>query len=111
MAHCPKCRFVELREMDSGKGCLVDECPDCGGVWFDMGELEKVSAHPEKIRQAKIDGPLRPRPTERECPRCEGRMVNAGFVNELIRTDLCEAGHGIWLDKTEVGLLDRILAA
>jgi len=90
---------------------MVDECPECGGRWFDMGELEKVSAHPEKIAQAKIDGPLRPRETERECPRCEGGMVNAGFVNELLRVDMCPEGHGIWLDKNEIGLIERLIAA
>jgi Zn-finger nucleic acid-binding protein len=111
MAHCPKCRFVELNEVDSGKGFTLDECSECGGRWFDMGELEKGSAHPEKVAQAKVDGPLRPRPSDRQCPRCEREMVNAGFINEFLRADLCQDGHGLWLDKHEIHLVDKLLAA
>lgn len=111
MAHCPKCRFVELQELDSGKGFQLDECPDCGGRWFDMGELQKVSAHPEKVAEAKRVGPLRPRASERQCPRCETEMVNGGFINEFLRADLCRDGHGLWLDKNELHLVDKLLEA
>lgn len=38
---CPKCGG-DLVEEDY-KGVLIDRCPDCNGLWFDAGEVEKMS--------------------------------------------------------------------
>jgi hypothetical protein len=43
---CPKCG-VDLAEIDYNR-IKVDKCGDCGGVWFDAGELEmaaKIDKH------------------------------------------------------------------
>lgn len=42
--NCPKCDgIVMMRSFFSVKGQVeVDECPGCGGVWLDAGELEKI---------------------------------------------------------------------
>jgi hypothetical protein len=38
---CPKCgACLTVREQ---QGVEVDECPSCGGVWLDSGELEKLA--------------------------------------------------------------------
>jgi hypothetical protein len=38
---CPKCGTqLQLREQH---GVEVDECPSCGGVWLDQGELEEIA--------------------------------------------------------------------
>ncbi|WP_299495440.1 zf-TFIIB domain-containing protein [uncultured Shewanella sp.] len=41
---CPKCIDVTMqRHFYSPKKIIeVDECPSCGGFWFDYGELEKI---------------------------------------------------------------------
>jgi Zn-finger nucleic acid-binding protein len=41
---CPKCgNVVMMRHFFSVKKQVeVDECPDCGGYWLDMGELAKM---------------------------------------------------------------------
>lgn len=41
---CPKCAGVKLlRHYFSVKQeVLVDECPSCGGIWLDAGELKKI---------------------------------------------------------------------
>ncbi|MFH1724855.1 MAG: zf-TFIIB domain-containing protein [Elusimicrobiota bacterium] len=111
MAHCPKCKFIDINEIDSGLGCMIDECPECGGRWFDLGELEKIAEHPEKLREAIESGPIKPRESERECPRCENKLVNAGLINQFLRADFCAQCSGIWLDKHELTLVDKLLAA
>jgi uncharacterized protein len=42
--NCPKCIDVVLmkHKFSPGKAVLVDECPKCGGVWLDGGELSLV---------------------------------------------------------------------
>ncbi len=37
---CPICN-VELRTSDR-EGIEIDYCPQCGGIWLDGGELDKV---------------------------------------------------------------------
>ena len=42
---CPKCadHVVMMRHFFSAKrGVTVDECPECGGVWLDIGELRQI---------------------------------------------------------------------
>lgn len=41
---CPKCIDITMqRHFYSPKKIIeVDECPGCGGFWFDYGELEKI---------------------------------------------------------------------
>ena len=38
--HCPKCG-TDLVEIEYKK-VMIDNCPECGGIWFDCGELEQV---------------------------------------------------------------------
>lgn len=42
--HCPKCDdIVMMRHPFSFKGQVtVDECPACGGIWLDQGELIQI---------------------------------------------------------------------
>lgn len=37
---CPKCG-VDLAEREHG-GVKIDQCPECGGMWLDKGELEII---------------------------------------------------------------------
>lgn len=39
--HCPKCGY-NLTEIEI-RCVAVDKCNDCGGIWLDQGELEKLS--------------------------------------------------------------------
>jgi predicted RNA-binding Zn-ribbon protein involved in translation (DUF1610 family) len=38
---CPKCGELLIERMLNE--ILVDECPSCGGLWLDEGELEKLN--------------------------------------------------------------------
>ena len=41
---CPECEGVEMKHFNYGdtSGLLLDKCPECGGIWTDKGQLEKV---------------------------------------------------------------------
>ena len=40
---CPRCRAsLEERRIDQ---VVVDQCPSCGGMWLDAGELELLQHH------------------------------------------------------------------
>lgn len=91
-AECPKCVMSGLEPDGS--------CARCGGRWFK--EL------PQKARQALATGPLKPKQGKLECPVCRKPMVSGGLVNELLRADFCGDCKGLWLDKAEIGLLERL---
>ena len=42
--HCPRCDEMVLRRhfFSVARHVSVDECPDCGGVWLDVGELATI---------------------------------------------------------------------
>ncbi len=50
---CPRCTGVKLmRHFHSAKRRVeVDECPGCGGLWLDAGELARIRAELEMKRQ------------------------------------------------------------
>lgn len=43
---CPRCGQT-LQER-AEHGVTVDECPGCGGVWLDKGELEALAQHDDQ---------------------------------------------------------------
>lgn len=106
---CPKCPATPMQTREVGT-LKLDECPRCGGRWYDLGELAASVKDPPAFRKAAAAGPLRPRPGRAPCPRCGKPMTNGGLVNEFLRVDLCPACRGFWLDKNEIRLLDSLLA-
>ena len=46
--HCPKCGAT-LTETEFHH-IKIDKCPDCGGIWFDKGEIEML----EHVDQSNI---------------------------------------------------------
>lgn len=43
--HCPKCG-MDLKE-EVFREVAIDRCQQCGGVWLDKGELEKLALQEE----------------------------------------------------------------
>jgi rubrerythrin len=43
---CPRCGQT-LQERVA-HGVTVDECPGCGGLWLDKGEIEALASHDEQ---------------------------------------------------------------
>lgn len=42
--NCPRCEHIPLQRhyFSVKKGVEIDECPQCGGVWLDPGELKRI---------------------------------------------------------------------
>jgi len=91
-------------------GIEVDYSPDCGGVWFDSGELELLLESMEldetgfttdeiiALDEANVDE------KKRKCPICSKKMkkVIIGKTPEVL-IDACPNGHGLWCDGGELG--------
>lgn len=101
---CPICKVpgfvVEYQEIE------LDCCAECGGIWFDGGELELVLGHDHlaDLPAAETSEVKRP------CPLCHKKMdkVNIG-PNGRVMVDNCPEGCGVWFDAGELGELTRDL--
>ena len=69
---CPRCIGVVMMQhrFSPDKPVMVDECPKCGGVWLDGGELEDIR---------------RQTPTAEDRKQAAQRRLNQFFLEDLAR--------------------------
>lgn len=108
---CPSCD-VKLVQHELGR-VVVDECPSCGGIWFEKGELG--------LAKDSVDGDLNwldfkvwksgdliADRTSSPCPSCGGRTVLLTCGETGVSVDYCETCQGSWLEKGE---FEKLIAA
>lgn len=125
---CPVCLGVKLRKTSIGEdGDLVlDHCERCGGVWFELGEVQalrrvrpralwsRIAQRPEPHRMACHDcrtlmgrhDPVCPAcgwKNRLDCPVCQVPMEHAS--HEGIRLDACRECRGVWFDHDELAAI------
>lgn len=105
---CPACSN-ELTQIKVGD-LAVDVClENCGGIWFDNRELQRVDEATELDLQpylhichnltVAVDFKAR-----RECPRCADIiLMRHGYAGHReVQVDTCANCGGIWLDSGEL---------
>jgi len=89
----------------------VEKCNNCGGHWFDSGELERIE---NIIEPTLID--FNKLPSKRQqllplyCPCCEDHpmMEKTGHSRgHHVIMDFCSTCKGIWLDKGELEAIQK----
>jgi len=119
---CPCCA-EPMQSVGTGHGVEVDQCPECGAVWLDAGELAMIlkatTSEPSGETPVKSVPELRARmatvvPQEtavryRECPRCGDVMgrSNFGTISGVI-VDECKR-HGVLLDEGELPAIEAFV--
>lgn len=88
-----------------------DICADCGSLWLDAGELDKmafqVDASIEACSKDKVDDASGP---GEDCPRCDGMTLEkVSFVGSDLFLDRCANCEGFWLDGGELDLVNKEL--
>lgn len=105
-----------LEEVVAGEHTVL-RCPSCQGSWLtaeclasalcqkstdrDLSTL--ASAEPD----ADIGHTFAPSRVQRVCPLCAIAMTNDRFEDSGVWIDSCPEGHGIWLDRGELKLLQQ----
>ena len=113
---CVKCNG-QLQKVTLGE-VEVDKCSSCSGIWFDIGELDKIleSGRIEALKN-EVDNNQGQDARKRKCPRCggEGNMIQvASLKNADVHIDTCSVCYGQWLDGGELeeitnqGFISRI---
>ncbi len=96
---CPKCKTISLKEGKvKDRSVKIDYCPKCKGIWFDVGELGKVTEN--AIRELSIDPDADRRSIY--CPRCIQPLHTFRYPQTCVKIDMCKECRGLWLDAGEL---------
>ncbi len=103
---CPSCRVsmtIVVSHQVYGQHLELDQCPRCGGVWFD--DLEIYTVHPEALKELEhidIGGFVQLQSqadTSLSCPRMHGSLEE--FAHEkfapYVEMNICHECHGVWV--------------
>jgi len=106
--NCPRCKEVTTKEQvkDLKVAFETENCPGCGGVWFDGGELSQIDKVIEPVYFEIRKIPCKT--TQMEillCPSCNNGQVLDKQLHprdKYVVIDHCPSCKGIWLDKGEL---------
>ncbi|HZZ84075.1 MAG TPA: zf-TFIIB domain-containing protein [Anaeromyxobacteraceae bacterium] len=94
---CPRCN-VEMAEI-AGDENTAQRCPDCGGIWIDPADLNRVLLHHNLRALSALGGWVNPDEIAGMCPACNVDLVAVeGGERKSLHYDSCESCGGIWLE-------------
>lgn len=116
---CPVCK-ISLRRIDN-HGIALDECVQCGGVWFDTSELKKaIDSTDNALRWIDFnlfeqeEGKFIHSVQGEICPQCGTQMTRFSYKESGAAVSTCSSCKGAWLGKGEllkiVGFLEDMVA-
>ena len=85
----------------------VDYCPQCGGIWFDEGELRLAKdIKDENLKWLDVDlwndeKKFKVSKGKKICPVDRLPLYEVEYGDSGIKVDVCNICKGIWLDKGE----------
>ena len=122
---CPVCLSTEMNKtpIQASEAFILDHCDNCGGTWFDAGEVMKLrGCKPNDViaLMANVEGVFQQqchscgaamdrndekcqacgKPNELNCPKCSTKMERKQ-VGRLV-LDLCHGCKGVWFDRHEL---------
>ena len=136
---CPVCLGVKMDKvrMDgsaahgtpAGQPLILDLCSRCGGMWFELGEVQRLRRHRPEALRARV--PVRDRKHRAQChscrafldrdspfcgacgakiqlacPACERPMLQVPRAG--VTLDLCTKCKGVWFDHHELEAIWRM---
>jgi Zn-finger nucleic acid-binding protein len=94
---CPRCS-VELTPLSQDES-TIQWCPDCGGNWVEVTDLNKILLHANLPALSSIAGYVNAEELTGLCPACQVEMsVVEGGEKKALAYDSCESCGGIWVD-------------
>lgn len=75
----------------------LDRCSDCGGVWFDFGELGRATGKKLTVAEEEV---------RRRCPECKEPMLQSQ-LDGRIAVETCARCHGTFLEARDLDMLAK----
>ncbi len=99
---CPRCS-VEMNEV-AGEDSTMHWCPDCGGLWVDVSDVNRLLLHANLPALSALGGRVNADEIAGQCPACHVDLVAIeGGEKRSLHYDSCEACGGIWVEGPEEG--------
>ncbi len=105
---CPACHNLMI--VVEHEHIELDYCVECGGVWFDAGELDllletmQLGSDVLSLDEVLTKAEAQVEEKKRKCPICGKKMKKAAIGHDPeVLIDACGRGDGLWFDKGEVG--------
>jgi Zn-finger nucleic acid-binding protein len=121
---CPVCLGSQLEKTRIGGDdeLELDHCRRCGGVWFELGEIQRLRQKRARKFWRRVSRPSDARtlchschaPIDRNaetCPSCGARNIIdcpvcdkplETHTYQSIRLDVCKSCRGVWFDHAEL---------
>jgi Zn-finger nucleic acid-binding protein len=94
---CPRCS-VEMPEIP-GQESTLHRCSECGGIWVDSTDLNRILLHGNLQALSSIAGSVNTEEMSGLCPACQVDLtVVEGGEKKSMQYDSCESCGGVWID-------------
>src|SRR5919201_2361284 len=99
---CPRDN-TEMTDLTNGEERLLFRCDECGGLWLDVADLNRILLHAGLPTLEAMGGRANP---EEEAGECPTDMVDLLAVQSLHKRnplvyETCESCGGIWLESAD----------
>ncbi|MFZ5470688.1 MAG: zf-TFIIB domain-containing protein [Myxococcota bacterium] len=97
--NCPACD-VEMADLE-GDGQTLRKCGECGGLWIDVADLNRLLLHNNMPTLETIGGKVDADALTGQCAECQVDLVRVegGERHHPLQYDTCESCGGIFLES------------
>jgi Zn-finger nucleic acid-binding protein len=99
---CPRDN-VEMTELTDGEERLLFRCEECGGLWVDVADLNRILVHAGLPTLEAMGGRANPEEDAGDCPVDNVGLlcVESTHKRNPLRYETCESCGGIWLESED----------
>jgi Zn-finger nucleic acid-binding protein len=99
---CPR-DDVEMTELTEGEQRILFHCGECGGLWLDAGDLNRILLHAGLQTLEGMGGRANPDTDAGECPVDNVALlaVESQHKRDPLVYETCESCGGIWLESAD----------
>ncbi|MFN0063662.1 MAG: zf-TFIIB domain-containing protein [Myxococcaceae bacterium] len=96
---CPSCR-LEMTELSGGETALA-KCSECGGLWVDIADLNRILLHNNLPGLETLGGKMDANALTGQCSTCQVDLVrvDGGDRQHPLHYDTCESCGGTFLES------------
>ena len=105
---CPRCS-VEMAEI-ADRESMLQRCAECGGLWVDVADLNKIMLHGNLPALSVVGGFLNADEMAGLCPACQVDLVAVeGGEKRSLHYDTCESCGGIWIEGPDADEVPAVM--
>jgi Zn-finger nucleic acid-binding protein len=99
---CPRDN-IEMTELNDGEERLLFRCDECGGLWLDVADLNRILLHAGLQTLEAMGGRANPEEDAGECPVDSVGLlaVESQHKRNPLVYETCESCGGIWLESAD----------